>query len=59
MIDRMPQPALMGFAPDKTPYLIDLRRFYAPHFDCERVGITPRNDACVHRREGGRFLLTP
>jgi len=59
MLKGMPQPALAGFAPHKTPHFIDLRRFHAPHFHRDRVGTTSRDDALVHRRERGRFFLIP
>ena len=59
MINRVPQPALVGFAPHATPHLLDLRRLHAAHFDPDRVGTTPLDDAFVDRRERGRFFLTP
>ena len=59
MINRMPQPALVGFASHKTPHLIDLRGFHAPHFDRDRVRTTPLHDACVDLGEAGRFFLIP
>ena len=59
MINRMPQPALVRFAFDKTPHLIHLRGLHAPHFDRDRVRTTPLHHACVDRGEADRFFLIP
>jgi hypothetical protein len=52
MINRMPQPALVGFAPDKTPHLIDLGRFHAADFYRDRVGTAPLHDDFIDGGEG-------
>ena len=57
MINRMPQPALVRFAADKTPHLIDLRGLHAPYFDCDRLRTTPLHDACVDLGQPGGFFL--
>src|SRR5215213_6588981 len=48
MVNRMPQPALLGFAFHKTPHFIDLRRFHAPYFDRDRVRTTSFHHAFVY-----------
>ena len=59
MINHVPEPPLLRFAPHKTPHFIDLRRFHAPHFDRDRVRTTTLHHACVHPCEAGCFFLTP
>ncbi len=59
MVNRVPQPALMGFAPHKTPHFIDLRCLHAPHFDRDRVRTTALHYAGVDLGEAGRFFLIP
>ena len=59
MVNRMPQPALVGFAAHETPHLIHLCRLYAPHFDRGRLQTTALHDAFVYLRETGGFFLTP
>jgi len=57
MINRMPQPALMDFASDKTPHLIDLRGLDAAHLYRNRFGTAPVHDALVDLGErGGLFF---
>jgi hypothetical protein len=57
MINGMPQPALVGFAPDKTPHLIDLRGRYSAHLDRNRFGATPVHDALVDLRKGSGLFF--
>ena len=57
MINRMPQPAPVRFAADKTPHLIDLRGLHAPYFDCDRLRTTPLHDAGVDLGQPGGFFL--
>src|SRR6266849_2342367 len=57
MINRVPQPPLMGFAPHVTPPLIDLRRLHAAHFYPDRLGTAALHDACVHQRERGSLFF--
>jgi hypothetical protein len=57
MSNRLPQPALVGLAPDKTPPLIDLGRFYAADFSRARVGTAPLHDDCLDRGEGSSLFL--
>src|SRR5262245_48183337 len=57
VINRVPQPPLMGFAPHETPHLIDLCCLHAVHFDrdCLRTASLP--NPCVHRRERGSLFF--
>jgi len=59
MINRMPQPAPVRFAADKTPHLIDFRGLHAPYFDRDRLRTTPLHDACVDLGQPGGFFLIP
>ena len=59
MINRMPQPALVRFAADNTPPLIDLRGLHAPYFDRDRLRTTPLHDAGVDLGQPGGFFLIP
>ena len=59
MINRLPQPALLSFAPDKTPHFLDLCGFHAAPLDRARLGATSVTDAFVHWRETGGFFLIP
>src|SRR5215207_4989162 len=60
MINRMPQPALLGFAPHETPHLIHLCRFDAADLYRNRVGTAPFHDTCVDWGERpGLFFNSP
>jgi hypothetical protein len=59
MGNRMPQPPLVGFAPHKTPHLINLRSFNSADFHRNCVRTTSLDHAFVHRRKGARFFLIP
>ena len=59
MINRLPEPALMSFTPDKTPHFIDLGGFDAPHFDRDRVRTTSLYHAGVDLGKPGGFFLIP
>jgi hypothetical protein len=52
VINRVPQPALVRFAPDKTPPLIHLRSLHSTHLYRDRFGTAPLNDGLVDRLEG-------
>ena len=57
MINRMPQPALVRFAADNTPPLIDLRGLHAPYFDRDRLRTTALHDARVDPGQPDGFVL--
>jgi hypothetical protein len=59
MINHVPEPPLLRFAPHKTPHFIDLRGFHAANFDGHRVRTTPFHYAGVDLGEAGRFFLIP
>jgi hypothetical protein len=57
MINRMPPPALMGFAADKTPPLIDLRGLDTAPLYRNRFGTAPVHNTLVDLGErGGLFF---
>ena len=57
MVNRMPQPVLVGFALHETPPLIDLCRFYATNLYGHRVGTAPRHDDFIDLGEPRSFFL--
>ena len=60
MINGMPQPALVSFAPNETPHLVDLCRLDAAHFYRDRFGTAPLHDHGIDLREcTGFFFNSP
>jgi hypothetical protein len=52
MINRVPQPALVGFAAHKTPHLIYLGGLHSAHLYRDRLGTASLNDGLVDMVEG-------
>lgn len=59
MINRVPEPPVLHFAPHNTPHSLYFRGFHATHFDCDGVRTPAFPHAGVDLRESDRLFLLP